>query len=305
LRLPAGMTVEDAYYRGYRVTMRAVADLNRKNHYAKPLLSGGTACMWPQYKKNYMKNFLAAYAKDPDPAKHMDFLSVHYYVDDFAAAASFRHDMEALMAGYHLPAIPLIMSELGWKEPGAKRYSSDKSASLRWATGALSHAYEIAEQNIPPMHWVYPRKEDRMSMAAPANESPALLPKGNAVRMAQMLKQNHVKSTVSIDKNGYGVYSIATYDSDGIAILLFNYDGGGESVKNVTLHLLNADKLGAKSGSVTEYRLDRTHANYFADKNAWQLAPVGEAAVPLSALNGKTVQLNGNAAQLIVVTFPK
>jgi hypothetical protein len=306
LQLPHGMTIEEAYYKGYRVMMRAVSDLNHKNNYAKPLLVGGTACMWVrQYRKGYEKNFLAAYAKDPDPAKHLDFISVHYYTPDAKAALSFRHDLEAVMAEYHIPVVPMIMSEIGWKEKDAKAHDGNPKDALRWATGSLAHTYQIAEQNVVPMHWVYPRKEDRHTMVSPQNEAPALLPKGNAIKLAQMLKKNHAQSTISVDGDGNGVYSVASYDESGIAILLFNYDGNDESKKTVMLKLLNSDHLAAKAGVVTEYTLDRSHANYFADKKAWQLVPVNDGTKTLAALNGKTVQLNGNAAELLLISFAK
>ena len=70
------MSVEAAYYKGFRVLMRAVSELNRKNSYVKPILAGGSACMGPQYKRGYLKNFLACYANDPDPSKHLDIISV-------------------------------------------------------------------------------------------------------------------------------------------------------------------------------------------------------------------------------------
>ena len=305
IELSHGMTVEEAYYKGYRVMMRAVTDLNKKNRYAKPLLVGGTACMWPQYKKGYMTNFLAAYAKDPDPAKHLDFISVHYYIDDAKAALSFRHDMEAVLAQYHLPVVPMIMSEIGWKEKGAKAHDGDPKDALRWATGALAHTYQIAEQNVIPMHWVYPRKEDRHTMVSPQGETPALLPKGNAIKLAQMLKKNHAQSSISVDSDGNGIYSVATFDETGVAILIFHYDGGGNAQKTVTLKLLNSDKLPTKPGVVTAYQLDRNHANYFADKKAWQLVPESEGTKAVSALNGMTVKLDGNAAELILLTYPK
>ncbi|MCX7011330.1 MAG: hypothetical protein NTW86_01970 [Candidatus Sumerlaeota bacterium] len=108
---PAGVSMEEAYYRGFRATYRAVNELNREHAYAKPLKVGGCACMWPQYKKGYINKFLACYAKDSDPGKRLDFISVHFYTDDFEKIMSFRRDIEGTLKELGLPVPQLIMSE--------------------------------------------------------------------------------------------------------------------------------------------------------------------------------------------------
>jgi hypothetical protein len=303
LDLPEGVSVAEACYKGFRVTMRAAGELNRKNSYTKPLLVGGPACMWPQYKSDYLKNFLSFYAKDPDTAKHLDFISVHFYPDDFKIAMSFRQNVEAILAEDHLPVVPLIMSEIGWKEKDARKNIGDPKDALRWATGPLAHTYQIAEQNVLPIHWVYPRKEIRHCMVAPVTEAPALLPKGNAIKLAQMLKNNHAWSSVALDEAGDGIYSVATFDKSGVAILLFNYDGKDESPKTITLKLLGYGNLASQDGQVTEYQLDQNHANWYADKKAWRLAPVDEGTKSLASLDGKTIRLEGNAVDLLLISF--
>ena len=304
LDLPPGMTVEEAYYKGFRVAYLAAKELNRKNSYAKPILVGGPACMGSQYVHGYLKNFITCYANDPDPSKGLDFLSIHYYIDgESDRMMAFRRDTEEILSSYHLPTVPLIVSEVGWKEKGAKPYNGNPMDALRWATGSLAHTYQIAEQNVTPMQWVYPRKEDRYSMVAPATDAPALLPRGNAFKLAQMLKKNHARSSIAIDSTGNGIYSVATFDESGVAILLFNYDATGESPKTVAMKLLHTDKLAEQTGRVTEYLLDQSHGNYFADKDAWQMKPIDSGEKPLRALEHKVVALKGNAAYMLLISF--
>ena len=304
LNLPPGMTVEEAYYKGFRVAYRAAKELNRKNSYAKPILVGGPACMGSQYVRGYLKNFITCYANDPDPSKGLDFLSMHYYIDgERDRMMAFRRDTEVILTAYHLPAVPLVVSEVGWKEKGAKPYNGNPMDALRWATGSLAHTYQIAEQNVTPIPWVYPRKEDRYSMVAPATDAPALLPRGNAFKLAQMLKKNHARSSIAVDNTGNGIYSVATFDESGVAILLFNYDATGESPKTVAMKLLHTDKLAEQTGRVTEYLLDQCHGNYFADKDAWQMKPIDSGEKPLRALEHKIVSLKGNAAYMLLISF--
>lgn len=303
IKPPAGVSMEEAYYRGFRATYRAVNELNREHAYAKPLKVGGCACMWPQYKKGYIKNFLACYAKDSDPGKRLDFISVHFYTDDFEKIMSFRRDIEETLKELRLPVPQLIMSEVGWKEPGAQKYSSNPKDSLRWAMGSLAHTYQCAEQNVIPMHWVYPRKEDRHCMVAPAKEPPAFLPKGNAIKLAQMLKTGHAHSSVAIDSNGCGVYSVATYDETGVALLLWNYDAKEEPSKTVTLKFSHAEALPSQSGRAAEYRLEQNTGNYFADKTAWRLMPSDSGVKPILAFDGKKITLDGNAAYMLSIAY--
>lgn len=304
LDLPMGMSVEEAYYKGFRVAYLAANSLNKKKSYAKPILVGGTACMPTQYRNGYMKKFLDCYAKDTDPSKRLGFLSVHYYQDrDREAMLTLRRDIEAHLSSHRIPAVPLIMSEIGWKNPGAKAHDGNPKDALRWAIGSLAHTYQVAEQNVIPMHWVYPRKEDRHCMVSPASQTPALLPKGNAIKLAQMLKKYHAKSSIAVDGAGSGVYSVATFDESGVAILLFNYDAEGESSRAVALNLLKTSNLRAQTGRITEYFLDWNHGNYFANKDAWQMQPVDGGMKPLQALNDQVVTLKGNAAYMLLISF--
>ena len=121
IKLPKGVKIEEAYYRGYRACCRAVNELNREHSYKKPIKIGGCATMWPQYIKNYIKNFLAYYVKDKDPGKRLDFISVHCYMDDFNKITSFRTDIEKILKEFNIAPVLLIMSEVGWKETGAQK----------------------------------------------------------------------------------------------------------------------------------------------------------------------------------------
>ena len=138
--------------------------------------------------------------QDQAPGKRIDFLSVHYYIDNGnglrRSGMIWSADEQVrrwLGAAYHVRD----RMEGG----GREEYEGRPQDALRWATGTLTHTYRVAEQNVLPMHWVYPREEDRHCMVAPVG-APLVFFEGNAIKLVNMLRSQSRQEFHAIDGSG-------------------------------------------------------------------------------------------------------
>jgi hypothetical protein len=331
---PAGL------YDYFKVYYEAVNEINRELQPRVPLELGGPGYM--QYNETWMYAFLDRYADDPSPDKKLDFLSwhaygefpegtgdsngpraFHFYKGDPSEIAGQRKLLNTALTSRGLDTdIPAFITETGiYPGPSYDHKDDPRLDYLIGAAGVPSLHYWYMEQpNTYPFNWVVrhyseerkdqliTRFQDGKHIAVRGGDKVEDLPTnlftpyGNALKMMAMLKKERVTALSDALEDGKGIYSIATKDEYGAAVMVWNYQHIGEQTYTVTIDMKNlAKNLRGKKVRQLAYRVDDETSNYWADPETANLQQVSESVVEPGKNYSVPVNLTANALQLIVL----
>ncbi len=331
---PAGL------YDYYKVYYEAVNEINRELQPQVPLEIGGPGYM--QYNETWMYAFLDRYVADPSPDKRLDFLSwhaygefpegtgdsegpraFHFYKGDPSEIAGQRKLLNAALSSRGLDTeIPAFITETGiYPGPSFDHKDDPRPDYLIGAAGVPALHYWYMEQpHTYPFNWVVrhyaeerkdqliTRFRDGKHITVGGGDNAESLPiniftpYGNALKMMAMLKKERVTAQSDALEEGKGIYSIATKDEYGAAVMVWNYQHIGEQTYTVTIDL---DELPAnlRGRPVRQqmFRIDDQVSNYWADPTRANLQMVSESVVEPGESYSVKVSLTANALQLIVL----
>ncbi len=331
---PAGL------YDYYKVYYQAVNEINRELQPKVPLELGGPGYM--QYNETWMYAFLDRYAEDTSPDKKLDFLSwhaygefpegtgdskgpraFHFYKGNPSEIAGQRDLLNAALSSRGLDTeIPAFITETGiYPGPSFDHQDDPRPDYLIGAAGVPSLHYWYMEQpNTYPFNWVVrhsgeerkdqliSRARDGKHIAVKGGENVEDLPTniftpyGNALKMMSLLKKERVAAQSDALVEGKGIYSIATQDEYGAAVMLWNYQHIGNQSYDVTINMNNLPReLQGKQVRQRIYRIDDKTSNYWADPDTANLQLVSESVVTPGKTYNIPVTLTANALQLIVL----
>jgi len=331
---PAGL------YDYYKVYYEAVNEINREIQPQVPLEIGGPGYM--QYNETWMYAFLDRYADDPSPDKKLDFLSwhaygrfpegtgdssgpraYHFYKGDPSEVAGERELLNAALQSRGLDTdVPAFITETGiYPGPSFDHQDDPRPDYLIGAAGVLSlHYWYLEQPDTYPFNWVVrhyseERKDQLITRfldgkhiavrgGDKVEELPTNLftPYGNALKMMAMLKKERVTAESDALDEGKGIYSIATKDKYGAAVMVWNYQHIGEQTYTVTIDMgeLPAN-LRDRPVRQRMFRIDDQVSNYWADPARANLQMVSESVVKPDKSYSIPVNLTANALQLIVL----
>jgi hypothetical protein len=127
-------------------------------------------------------------------------------------------------------------------------------------------------------------------------------PYGNAMKMMAMLKKERVAARSSALNHGKGIYSIATKDEYGAAVMVWNYQHVRRQSYQVTIDMNNLPaNLRGKSVCQRMYRIDDKVSNYWADPRSANLQQVAANLVVPGQGYKRSVVLTPNALELITL----
>jgi len=331
---PAGL------YDYYVVYYQAVNEINRELQPQVPLELGGPGYM--QYNETWMYAFLDRYAADTSPDKKLDFLSwhaygrfpegtgdssgpraFHFYKGDPSEVAGERGLLNAALKSRGLDTdIPAFITETGiYPGPSYDHKDDPRPDYLIGAAGVPSLHYWYMEQpNTYPFNWVVrhfseerkdqlvTRFRDGKHIAVKGGDKVEDLPinlftpYGNALKMMAMLKQERVTAQSDALEEGKGIYSIATKDEYGAAVMVWNYQHIGDQTYSVTIDMSKLPKnLRGEKVRQRMFRIDAETSNYWADPETANLQQVSESIVEAGKSYSVPVNLTANALQLIVL----
>ena len=326
----------DQLYDYYKVYYQAVNEVNRELKPAVPLLLGGPVTgtcgsPWAPPGPNnlqWIPKFLDGYAADPDPAKRLDFLSYHvygYFKDqvnckdyvpirtDPSQLAGKREEIDGWLRQRGIDVnIPSFITETGpYPGPSYDDKANPHADYIRQATGMASYMYWHMEnpKNVP-FNWVLrhgsdERKDQLITRAGPDNKTPltrTFSPYGNSMAMMAKLKDERVAAESNALRAGKGVYALATKDSSGAAVMLWNYQQAATQAYRVSIDMgeLPANLRGKRLRQ-RMYRIDDRTSNYWANPATANLQQVSETKVKPGRGHRLTIELSPNALQLIVL----
>ena len=319
----------DALYDYYRVYYQAVNEINQELKPTIPLQVGGPGFM--QYNEPWLRAFLDGYSADPAADKRLDFISwhaygefpegdggsdgpraYHFYKGDPSEVAGQRAKLNAELRSRGLDEnIPAFITESGiYPGPSFDHQNDPKPDYLIGAAGVPSlHYWYMEQDNIVPFNWVLrhkseERKDQLVTRVGEGEPIPTgvFTPYGNALVMMSKLKDERVAARSDTLVAGKGVYSIASKDDTGAAVMVWNYQSTGNQAHAVTVDMKNLPETlrGVKVRQRT-FRIDATTSNYWADPEHANLQQVAEPRVKPGEQHRLTVELAANALWLVLL----
>jgi hypothetical protein len=323
-------------YDYYRVYYQVVNEVNRELASAKPLLIGGPvtgSCgsPWAPPGPNnvgWIPKFLDAYAADKDPGKRLDFISYHAYgffknqinCSDYQpirndpsilAGQRARTDEELRKRGLDVNIPSFITETGGYPGPSYDNKDDPRPDYLRQAATMASYMYWYLENpKDVPFNWALrhaseERKDQLVTRGGSDRKTPltrTFTPYGNQMLMFSKLKTERVAASSPALQGGKGIYALATKDSSGAAVLVWNYQQTGTQTYRVTIDMGRLPQtLRGKSLRQRMYRIDDKVSNYWADPARANLQEVASARVRSGDRHRVTIQLSPNALQLVIL----
>ncbi|MDQ1646251.1 MAG: hypothetical protein QOJ50_2435 [Cryptosporangiaceae bacterium] len=225
----------DAYYPRYRFINGVVNAVNALGLPGPPIRVGGPVL--DSFSPARLGRFLQLYAADRTPGKHLDFLAYHQYLttteghwaarkDEPAMVSGERAQVDALLAQWGLPPVPVLVSETGvFPSLRASHPSAlDRDLLIQAAGLASVHYFYAGQRGITPFHWTVDHPENDRKDLFSDLETGAATPYYKMVRMQSMLPATrYAASSDRLSAQGIGIYGLAAADSSRIAVMTWNY----------------------------------------------------------------------------------
>jgi hypothetical protein len=183
---------------------------------------------------------------------------------------------------------------------------TDAVTSARIAAFAAVGNYYWMEAGVEtPMFWVtrHSRSESQyLSQLGPTRGT--VRPFYNVLEMLSMMKNTRVSATSNgFNADGYGVNAIASQDSSGVSVMLWNYQHTNANNYNVTLNLNNLpSEFTSGSIQVERYLVSENTSNYYANSGNSQLQRVENVVVSGRNSYTEVIPMNRNTVSLLVLT---
>ena len=312
------------YYGVYKVFYEAANAVNRALNPEFPLLVGGPSTA--QFDLDWIRTFLDEYQKDSSRDKKLDFVSYHgyftkpgkeykFYKDDPSLVRDQRSVLEEEMGSRGISTdIPSFITEMGiYPGPLFDDYGNMKNDRLRQAAGVMSINYwYLNSKNSYPFNWVLRHQTEgrkdqlvsRDSTGADMIYTEKFTPYGNSLLMVSKLKKERLPVSSSTEIiGGKGLYSIASSDETGVAVMVWNYQGKNTEGYKAQLEVENLPKSLLKNGiRVKTGLIDPKNSNYQYDLEHSNLTMEESRIQPLEDGIFKTdISLEPNSLFLLVL----
>ena len=313
----------DNYYKAYQAYYKAVNKVNAELKPVVPLLVGGPSTA--QFSLTWLRAFLDAFKNDPSPDKRIDFISYHgYFTKPGEAYVMFKDNpslvndqrkllnAELAQRGMNTD-IPVFITEMGlYPGPSFDDFVTMKNDHLRQAAGMASLFYwYMNSENTYPFNWVFRhqtegRKDQLVSRDEKGNpfvQTNKFTPYGNILLMMSKMKKERISAITSTEiKEGKGLYTLASKDSSGVSVMIWNYQSKNTVGFNaeIKVNSLNAS-FRNKNVKVKTYRIDSSTSNFHASLDKSNLQLVDEKVVQHKGTYSTSLHLEPNTILLYVI----
>ena len=245
------------YYPFYRCAYEAINELNAELKPALPLLVGGSS----GFRTTEAIRLIGDFARDPNPAKKLDFLSFHHYwVKAPTEVAGWETEIDTALEKASLSTdLPIFVTEIGY----ANKWMADPKKNLWQAAGMTAYQYQACHApDLRLFPWVQYHSEQQIAFVQ-FDPKLRMTPYGAAVKMLRMHRKQEVATTSSgLDKDGNGLGALATLDDTGLTVHLWNLQPDGKTAARAEVTLANLpETLGTGPLVVRRYLIDSTHSN--------------------------------------------
>ncbi|TZF84814.1 hypothetical protein FW774_07495 [Pedobacter sp. BS3] len=308
----------DTYYTVYKDYYKGIAAANAALNLTgnnRILVSNGPFTSTTTFSAMlpYTSQFLARYAADTDPDKHLDFFCFHCYTenDNPKSIANDKTQIENLMTSYGVPKVPIFVTELGiYGGSYIPSAWTEADAVTAQPAGQFAKLYNLYDSGISRVfNWaVYHGDIKRKSEFADLTNA-YTYPYGNALICSSELsvRGNRIQATLTraLDSKGLGINAMAAIGNNkGIAVLVWNYNftnavadqSGNIMIKNIPQSMF--------TGKIrrTVYLIDSKNNNYFNNSTQKNLTALSDEAFDYSASVGVPLTLERNSVALVTLT---
>jgi len=261
----------------------------------------------------YADGFLAAYAADPDPAKKLDFFSFHGYGDTAQPSvfATTRQRLDAEMAKYGLPSIPIFVDEYGVFGGSTRpvRFTDADLVTMQPA-GQLTKAFYMYEGGVDQVfNWAIYHSTLPMKSQVADVQTGVLYPYGNALKLARMVSDRETRlaaSSKAIDANGLGTHVLASMKGgQGVAVLVWNFNWRATppaAAFSVLVKNLPQSAVGGGTVHETVYVIDSKTNNVYTNPAQTSLQITSETDVDYASAIGVPLTLEPASVALVLLT---
>jgi hypothetical protein len=190
--------------------------------------------------------------------------------------------------------------------------NSIQTDSLRQAAGVASLLYWYTYNNNKtyPFQWALRmdnngRKSQLVTHDAQNNPmvfENKFTPVGNMIKMWSMMKKTKISASSNVINGGKGVYTIASKDSSGVSLMLWNYQATGTDDFNTTVNVTNLpSSFNDKNLRVKTYKINATTSNYFTNLDNSNLQMVDDKIDGHNGTYNTSLTLESNSLQLVVL----
>jgi hypothetical protein len=330
-----GGLTDDQYYMFYQAAYDVVNRLNDELNPAVPLLVGGPLPSANiSYDASSIRSFFTNYANDTNPAKRLDFFSVHQYNWGLTPSSYSKFDvaLRDQMRQAGLPAdLPIFITETGF---GTGLPTPDPERNLTQAAALTT--FEFYARHRPNLYifpWVIYHKRQQLCFVQ-FTQDMTMTPFGAAVKAWSLQKENEIGTEVQRENSELGVYAAATLDDTGVAVMVWNYQAGpGENESTLPepawmdqnaedrVDSFSLNTNGWKTAAarvavrnlpekwqnatlkVRQYLIDSKHSNCFAENTSGggRLEEISCVEVKAGEMDQLTVRLEPNAICLWIL----
>lgn len=293
---------DDQYYSIYREVYRAVNEVNAELGLARgeEVLVGGPA---PCRYCDEVKGLVERFARDPDPAKRLDFLVYHDYDRKGYNESLARREAEidaVLEANGLSTRMPVFITEMGCFSTSGALGEIGPDHVAQAACMATLFYYYNRQPDCQAFHWVIQHKSnDRKTQML---DDLAWTPYGCSLKMFKLLRREQIRSDTAVE-NARGVFSAGSRDASSVAVMVWNYQHAGRASKRVDLRVENLpEALARKPVRARVYLIDATHSNCYHDPKQADLQVVEERIVSCARECRFPLALEPNAMALVELT---
>jgi hypothetical protein len=231
------------------------------------------------------------------------FVSYHLYRDNISDITSTVNTVQRYMKNYGYGNLPQLIGECGLHNSASTTYTASDLAKQAAFEAASWRAYMdtgLGEQ-VKPMIFAENGYDGlhNLSVLVPDEadrKEGQVFPRYNGYKMMSMMRSHRISST----SNNNGIYSIASSDSTGVAVLFINYSS---SAQNAYINVNNLPSaFHSENIHYDRYLVDGTHSNYAYSQSNQGLQKVEDSSLSSGSSKSLTINMAAYATSLIVLT---
>ena len=300
-----GYLSDSEYYEVYQVHYRAVNAVNSELELgnSNKLLLGGPVTF--KFNSSKIPNFLTNFANDSSADKLLYFISYHQYLhnggsDEPKQIVGERSHINQWLSDRGLnPNLPVLVTEIGNGRPEDTGLPTDEHALLTGAANASIMYWYQSEPNIVPLNWVVHNSIAGLEFRDQFKTMDGyLFPYGKVLQAMSLMKITWVSASSSqLNGNSIGVYGLASKDTSGVTVLIWNYQHTSSSAHNTNVNVNNLpSEFTGKNIKLRRFAIDRVH------EESPTLPLIEETVLANSGSFTQTYLLQENELQLLELT---
>lgn len=235
----------------------------------------------------------------------LDFVSWHNY-SSANGVVKLKNEVTLVknyLAQNNMSEVETMVNEYGVVGGGT---NANPTAAELAKTAAFMAAADVQFMDAAadkPMHWGA-RHGSNKTKSQFGDADGIVFPFYNVLKMQSMQRTSRISLTSDSKTSvGLGVNGVASSDSNGLAVMLWNYQNNGTTGFDVTANVYNLPaQFTGKQVRMETYLIDESHSNWAYNASQATLQKIDDQVLPPSSTLSQTIGLSPNSVALIMLT---